>query len=201
MKATSKGKVVAKPVKPVKDSAISGGGFKVAAKTYRHGDSNVAAKTTKAETILANIADGLSPEAQEKREMSRVNLFRETINQDRKDRVADERVQEFKLEIQALKKENSVLRHKNQYYRDRATEAVTTLNVLANGNSFTPIHGHSTLYTPMMPAFTPDPSLYAVPATDYQFTEPEGIAGPGPQTMHYRQQAAEVDDLMIPEDM
>jgi len=67
---------------------------------------------------------------------------------------------------------------------------LTMLN--ATGHSFTPIHTHSTAYTPMMPAFVANPSNYSVPLTN-QPPEPKGVAGPGPQTMHYREQAAEVD--------
>jgi len=192
-----------KEVKPVKDFGIGVGNLKVAAKTYRHGEGNVAAKTTKAETILASIADGLSPEAQEKREISRMNLLHETMHQEHKDRVANERVQELKLEIQALKKEIAELRRDNEFYRSQATEALTALSLLTStSHSFTPIHayGHPAPYTPTTPAFTTDPSLYSVPATDDQSVEPDGIAGPGPQTMRYRQQVAEFDDSKILED-
>jgi len=114
--------------------------------------------------------------------------------------VADERVQELKLENQALKKENGDLHHDNDVYHCRATEALTALDLLTSaGHSFTPFHGHlashsfmpirdhPTSYTPATPAFAADPSLYFVPTTDDQSVEPEGIAGPGPQTMCYHQ--------------
>lgn len=191
-KVTDKGKGV---VKPAKDGATGGGNFKVAAKSYSHGDGNTAAKITKAEMILSNIADGLSPEAQEKREISRMNLFRESLNQDRRDRLADERMQELKAEIQALKKEIENLRQENALYRDRATEAITTLNVLRGTNhSFGPIQNPATAYMPTIPAFATNPSLYSMPSVNCQLSEPEGIAGPGPQTLHNRQQAAEYND-------
>ena len=83
-------KVADKGKRPVGDSVTGGGNIKVAAKSYHHGNGNALAKTTKAETILANIADGLSPQAQEKREMSRANLLRETINQERREWVAED---------------------------------------------------------------------------------------------------------------
>jgi len=47
------------------------------------------------------------------REVARMNLFRESINQDRRERVADERVQELKIEIQGLKREIEDLRWDN----------------------------------------------------------------------------------------
>jgi len=75
-----------KEAKPAKDCAIGGGNLKVIAKTYHHSERNVVAKTMKAETILASIAEGLSPEAQEKHEMTRMNLFRKTMHQERNDR-------------------------------------------------------------------------------------------------------------------
>ena len=118
-KVTNKGK------KPVKDGATSAGNTNVATKSYHHGGGNAVAKTTKAETILANIADGLSPQAQEKREVSRINLIRETMGQERKDWAIDERVQELKLEIHALKKEINDLCREATFHRDRATEAVS----------------------------------------------------------------------------
>jgi len=211
-----------KEVKPAKDSAIGAGNLKVATKTYRHGEGNAVAKTMKAEAILTSIAEGLSPEAQEKREISRMNLLREAMHQERKDRVDDERIRELKLENQALKKEVSDLHRDVEFHRSRATEALTTLNLLgmSAGNSFTPVHGYPPPYTPATPAFTTDTSLYFVPVTDDQSysvpatddrsrffpamdgqsVEPEGIAGPGPQTMHYRQEAAEDNDSKIPPD-
>ena len=190
------------PVKPAKDGATNGG-FKVATKSYRHGDGNALAKIPKAEVILANIADGLSPQAQEKREVSRMNLLRETVNQERNDRAIDERVQDLKREIQDLKKEVDELRRENMYYRDRATEAATALSILSTADhSFTSVHNRPTPYTPASPAFTANPGFYTVPSTDHQSTEPENVAGPGPQTMYYRQQAAEfeVDDSEIAEE-
>lgn len=196
VKVTNKGKGV---VKPVKDKLTDGGCLKVAPKTYRHGDGNGAAKTAKAETILANIAEMLSPQAQEKRDVSRTNLLRETMDQDRKDRVNDERVQELKLEIQSLKKELDDLRRENACHRDRAIEAATMLNVLsATNNLLVPVHNRPTPYAPAMPAFATNPSLYSIQLTNQQSPEPEGIAGPGPQTAHYRQQAAKDNGSEIP---
>jgi len=189
-----------RPAKPAKDGA-TGGSFKVATKSYRHGDGNALAKIPKAEVILANIADGLSPQAQEKREVSRMNLLRETVNQERNNRAIDERVQDLKREIQNWKKEVDDLRRENMYYRDHATEATTALSILGTADhSFTSVHNHSTPYTPATPAFTANPCFYAVPSTDHQSTEPENAAGPGPQTMYYRRQAAGADDLEIVEE-
>ena len=196
-KVVNKGRGAAKRVK---DGATSGGSVKVATKIHRHGDGNGTLKTTKAETILANIADGLSAEAQEKRELSHVNLLRESMDQERRDRMVDERVHDLRLEIQGLKKEIDDLRHENAYHRDRATEAVTMLGVLTGtSRSFMPVRNPLTAYTPAMPAFSTDPSPYSVPLTKSQSPEPEGIAGPGPQTMHNRQQGAEVDNSEIAE--
>ena len=186
--------------KPAKDGATNSG-FKVAAKLYCHGDGNAAAKMPKAEVILANITNGLSPQAQEKREVSRMNLLRETMNQERNDWAIDERVQDLKQEIRDLKKEIDDLRHENMYHRNRATEAMTALNILsATNNSFTSAHNHSTPSTLPMPAFATNPSFYTVPLTSHQSTEPEGIASPGPQTICYCQWAAEVDDSEITEE-
>lgn len=199
-KVTNKGKGAARPAK---DGAASGGNVKIATKSYHHGDGNGlgALKTTKAETILANIADGLSPGAQEKREMSRVNLLRESMNQERRDRMFDERVQDLRLEIQRLNREIDDLRHENAYQRDRATEAVTMLSVLSGASHpFAPAHSSPTTYMPPMPAFTTDPSPYSVPLAKSQSPEPEGIGGPGPQTMHYLQQGADVRNPEIVED-
>jgi hypothetical protein len=189
-KATGKGKAVAKPAK---DGAASGGNLKVAAKTYRHGDIDGLSKTTKAETILANIADGLSPQAQEKRETNRMNLLRETAHLERNDRALDDRVQDLKADNQALKKEIEDLRRENIHQRDRATEAITTLNII-NATKYSHVPIHPTPYASAMPAFATNPSHYSVPSINHQSAEPVGIAGPGPQTTQYRQQAAEADD-------
>jgi hypothetical protein len=197
-KATIKGKGIARPAK---DGPTGGENIKVAAKSYRHGDGNGVPKTTKAETILANIADGLSVEAQEKREISRVNLLRESMNQERRDRMVDERVQDLRLEIQRLRKEIDDLRRENVYHRDRATEAVTTLSVLSGaGHPFMRVHNPPATYTSVTPAFATDPSPYSVSLTKSQSPEPEAIPGPGPQTMRHRQQDVEVDDSKIEED-
>ena len=80
-KATGKGKEVRRDG----DSGTNGGNLKVATKFHHRSDGNAVAKTTKAETILASIADSLSAEAQEKRETSRANLLRESMNQDHRD--------------------------------------------------------------------------------------------------------------------
>ena len=198
VQAPRRGKEV---VRPAKDSTISGGNPKVAAKTYRHGDGSGVAGMRKAETILATIADGLSPEAQEKRETSRMYTFRETMDRERMDRATEERTQDLKHQIQGLKLEIGELRCENQHYRDRATEATTMLSILA-GNTPMPVHSHPIHYgTPTIPPFAPDPSLYSVPTADHQSTEPEGVTGPGPQTMRRCQQAAEVDHPMITEDV
>ena len=196
-KVADKGKGTAKHTK---DSVAGGGGFKVAPKVYHHGNENGPVKTAKAETVLANIADSLSPQAQEKCEISRMNLLRETMNQERQGRVADERVQELKMENQALKKEIDDLRRENAHHRDRATEATTMLNLLTATNpSFMPTRSHPIPYA-AMPAFATNPSLYSVPSTDHQLVEPEGIPGPGPQTMHCRQQAVEAEVPGVPKE-
>ena len=189
VKAGDKGKAV---VRPVKDGATGGGG-RVATKSYRHGDAGGAAKMMRTETLLTSIADGLSAEAQEKREVSRMGLLREAMDRERGDQVADERMQDMKLEIQTLKKEIEDLRRENTLQRDRATEAVTMLNIL-NGASrpFMPFRDPPVTYMPGIPAFAPNPSHYSVVPTDNQSPDPEGIAGPS-HTVH-------ADDLEISED-
>ncbi|KAF9789251.1 hypothetical protein BJ322DRAFT_1017954 [Thelephora terrestris] len=83
-----------------------GSGGNVVSKTYRHGDGKVMGKAAVTETALGAVANHLSPEAQEKREVSRINLLRESRLQDRQDRMLEER----EKEISDLKKENNTLR-------------------------------------------------------------------------------------------
>ena len=199
MKVTGKGK-------EVRRDGDSKTNLTIATKLRPRGDGNAVAKTTKAETILANIADGLSPAAQEKREISRANLLRESINQDRRDRVIDERVQELKVEIQTLKKEINELRTENARCRDRAVRAITTLDILrGNSNMLATVHQPSATYMPATPTFAnsspySDPYPYSIPLVETHTPEPEGVAGPGPQTMYHRQQQAENSNLMDVED-
>ena len=63
-----------------------------------------------------------------------------------------------------------------------------------------PAHDCSAAYASTTSAFTINPSLYPAPPTNNQSPEPEGIAGPGPQTMHYHQQAAEPGNSKILEE-
>lgn len=201
-KATNKGKGAARQIK----NGTTNGGVKVAPKSYRHGDGNTIAKPMKAEALLASIADGVSPEAQERRKISRLNSLREALDRDHRDRLTDGIIRGLEAEVQAQRKELNDLRRENAFYRDRATEAITLVKLLSGaGPSYSPIHGPPVLTPlPTMPAFTSDPSLYTVSLNVHQSPEPElepeGVAGPGPQTMHYRQQDAEADDSEIVEE-
>jgi hypothetical protein len=193
-----KGKGVAKPAK---GNTTSGGN--IATKSYRHGDGGGVARTMpKVDTLLTSIADGLSPEAQEKREATRVNLFRQSMNQERNDRVADKRVHDLKSQIQELRNQNIILRRDNMHQRDRATEAVTALSILnsGSGHPFVPTFNPPVTYTPEASAFSTDSSPYSIPLTKISSPEPEGIAGPGPQTAHHRQHGAEANNSKIAEE-
>jgi hypothetical protein len=180
-----KGKGVVRPTK----SGLGGGN--VVAKTYRHGDGKVVGKTTATETVLGSLADHLSPEAQEKREFSRMNLLRESRHQDRQDRVLEEREKEVNKVIDDLKQKNEAL-------WQRAVSAETTLSLVRNfGIPLgipTPTAYPPTFHTPPVTAFTPDLSCYEVPAITYNYSESEGVAGPGPQTLQYCQEGVEDDD-------
>jgi hypothetical protein len=186
MAKKQKGKGVARPAK-----GGSGGG-NVVAKTYRHGDGKVTGKTTATETVLGSLADHLSPEAQEKRDFSRINLLRESRHQDRQDRALEEREKEVNKIINDLKQQNDIL-------WQRAVSAETTLNLTRNFNFPpgipTPTAYPPAFHAPPVAAFTPDLSCYEVPATTHNHSEPEGVAGPGPQTMQYRQEDAGGDDF------
>ena len=126
-----------------------GSGGNVVSKTYRHGDGKVMGKAAVTETALGAVANHLSPEAQEKREVSRINLLRESRLQDRQDRMLEER----EKEISDLKKENNTL-------RERATSAETMLS-LAYRCGFAPVP-----YGP-----TPGPSVYH-PSTHVSSAQP-----------------------------
>ena len=189
-------------VRPVQENPSGGGNTKVATKSHRQpSDGGGALKTMKAETILTTIADDLSPEAQEKRKISRANLIRESRDYDRKDRMVEERMQEMRLEIQSLKNENNDLHRDNMRHHEDAIEATTALNIF-NGSSclFTSTLNPPAVYTPTAPAFATDPSPYSVPLTRNRSVKPEGVAGPGPQTMYYRQHGKEAEDLEMQEE-
>ena len=194
-KVAGKGKGVARPLK---DGVAGRGNLKVATKSYRHGDGNEVEKMTKAETILANIADGLSPQAQERREVSRMNLLRETMDQEHKDRVVDERIRELKLEIRTLKKEIDDLRREGTHQRDRATEAMAVLSVLKSTNHLvTSIHNPPATSIAAMSSFPTDLPFYSVPLTGHRSPEPEVVAGPSHQAMDFHQQDSDGDGSKI----
>lgn len=160
-----KGKGVARLLK---DGIAGRGNLKVATKSYCHSDGNGVEKMTKAKTILANIADGLSPQAQERREVSRMNLFRETMDQECKDWVVDERIQELKLEIRTLKKEVNNLRRKGKHQRDHATKAMAVLGVLNTTNrSVTSVHNPPTTSIAAMSSFATNLPFYSIPSTNH----------------------------------
>lgn len=183
-----KGKGVSKPKK------VSSGGGNVVTKTYRHGDGKTTGRTAVTETVLGAVANHLSPEAQEKREISRINLFRESRHQDRQDRVLEEREREMNKII-------GDLRHENEVLRERATSAETRLSI-ACSYGFSPVpapftyqHVPTTTQAAYPPSariqttgpFVADPSQYTVLPTIYDCSEPEGSGGPRPQTTEHWQ--------------
>lgn len=174
-----KGKAMVKPVK---------GGGNVVAKTYRHGDGKVAGKAAVTETVLSAVADHLSPEAQEKREISRINLLRESRLQDRHDRV----LEEWEKEINDLKHENNAL-------RERAATAETMLGV-AYSCGFTslayppgpapgPSVHHPSAHVSSMQPFTSNPDQYTV----HNNSEANDITGPESMIAEHGQEGAGVD--------
>ena len=99
------------------------------------------------------------------------------------------------------------LKQQNEILMEHAISAKTSLSWVCNlGYSFPltptayppPIHNPMAylppFHTPTMPTFTPDPSCYEVPPTANNYPEPECVTGPGPQTMQYHQENAEVED-------
>jgi len=188
----NKGKGVVRPAK----GGLSGGN--VDAKTYRHGDGKVTGKAAVTETVLGAVANHLSPEAQEKRDLSRMNLFRESRYQDRQDQVLEEREREMNKLVEDLK-------HKNNTLRERAASAETRLSI-AYSYGFSPVsvplvypsvptppaYPPST-HIPAVPPFATDPSQYMVFPTIHDYSESEGTAGPGPRTMDHHQGFARVD--------
>ena len=124
-------------VKPVK-----GGGGNVVTKTYRQGDGKVTGKVAATETVLGAMANHLSAESQEQRDLSQINLLRESRFQDCQHRVLEER----EKVINDLKQENISL-------HERAAAAETMLNLAYGYASFT-----------YQPGPTPDLSVYQPPA-------------------------------------
>ena len=164
-----KGKALATPAQ--------GDSRNVVAKTYRHGDGKVTGKAAATEEVLGVVAKHLSPESQEKRELARMDLFRELRAQDRFDRVFEEK----EKIIDDLKKENNLL-------HERTTAAETSLNIFSNFNFPPTAHylypaGTPSTYSPFhatnitTPAFT-DPNQYVVLAAtrDNNELEPEKVA-------------------------
>lgn len=176
----AKGKGVVKPVK-------SGGG-NVVTKTYRQGDGKVTGKVAATETVLGAIATHLSAESQEQRDLSQINLLRESRFQDRQDRVLEER----EKEINDLKQENISL-------RERATSAETMLNLAYGYGSFAyqpgPTPGPSVYrpptHAPAMPPFAPNPDQYAITPTVDDNSRPAGIPGLEPMIAEDGQQGAD----------
>ena len=170
------------------------GGKNIVAKTYRHGDGKVAGKATVTEKVLDTLADHLSPDAQEKRDISRLGLFRESRHQDRQDRILEEREKEVQNTIADLKQENNRL-------RERAVSAETKLSMMpayppamaTPSMSIAPNYPGS-IHFPTPSPFASDPRYYEVSCAANNDLEPEGVAGPGPQTMHYYQEGAGADD-------
>jgi len=189
MREKEKGKGVSKPKK------VSSGGGNIVTKTYRHGDGKTTGRTAVTETVLGAVANHLSPEAQEKREISRINLFRESRHQDHHDQVLEEREREMNKIIGDLRRENEVL-------RERATSAETRLGI-ACGYGFSPVqpapftYQHfptstqaaypSSTHVQTAGPFVADPSQYTVLPTIYDHSEPEGSAGPRPQATEHWQ--------------
>ena len=165
-------------------------GKNVVAKSYRQGDGKVTGKAGATETVLGAVANHLSAEAQEKREISRMNLLRESRFQDRQDRVLDEK----EREIDDLKRENNTL-------RERAAAAETMLN-LASHCGFNPLAYQSgptpgpSVYRPAVNVtsaqpFAFDPDQYAV----YDDSEPNDGAGPEPMIAEHGQGGAGAEGL------
>jgi len=186
-----KGKGVAMPAKSGSSSGNIVGN--VVTKTYRHGDGKVTGKAAVTETVLGAVANHLSPEAQEKREISRMNLFRESRHQDRQDRVLEEREKETNKLVESLKRENDTL-------RERAASAETRLGIVC-GYGFSPLIYQPaptpayppSAHIPAAPPFATDPSQYMVPPTIHDYPEPEGITG-----NDYRGHGeVDVDDLQV----
>ena len=191
-------------------SANVDGTKNIVAKTYPHGEGKVTGKVGATETVLGAVASHLSAEAQEKRDISRFNLYRESCQQDRQDRVLEEREKEISRTIERLQQENNAL-------RERATAAETTLNLFCSiyglQSSAPPVYPpgptgpvqpavrgpagsiQPAVRGPAVPPFVANPNQFVVPLTTRPANpEPEGIAGPGPRTMEYRRGGIEADE-------
>jgi len=189
-------------VKPAKGGP---GGGSVVTKTYRHGDGKVMGKAAVTESVLGAVADHLSPEAQEKRERSRMDLLCESHYQDRQDRVLEEK-----------EKEIEDLRQQNGRLLTRAISAETSYSVacglgfqhtaipfvyppIPSPSIYPPVPGPSvyppSIHTPTASPFAANPSQYAVIPTIHNYSEQEGIASPGLQNTDYHKGGTGVDGL------
>jgi len=183
----TKGKGVARPAKDVSRSK------NVVAKTYRHGDGKVTGKTTAAEKVLGTLADHLSPETQVKKDANRMELAREFRDQDRRDRMFEERERTLNKMIEDLKQETNTL-------RERAVVAETRLHMVTNPTRPAPIPPTypTSVHLPTLPAFASGPGYYSpgyyeVPHTIRNDPEFEGVAGPSSQTTRHYEGGAGTD--------